>query len=98
LKNILRVILANSKEYLLCNTKSIPGKRNCFQNIAIDLMPDENWKLYLLEVNGKPGMNAPSYHWGNLLNFTNSLLNKTTDLVYKNKNKLISNKGFILVK
>ena len=99
IKNILRVILLNSKDYLHCANENVKGKRNCFQNIAIDLMPDENWKLYLLEINGKPGMNAPSYHWGNLLNFTNSLLNKTSDLIYKN-NLIVNNnvKGFVLVK
>jgi hypothetical protein len=74
LKNILQVILENTKEYLVCNTKEIPGKRNCFQNIAIDIMPDKNWKLYLLEINGKPGMNAPSYRWGGLKKFTGTFM------------------------
>jgi len=74
IKRILRVLLDNSKEYLHC----IPSKdkeTDCFQNIALDLMPDDKWKIYLLEVNGKPGMNAPSYQWGGTLkDYTDSLL------------------------
>ena len=59
-------------------------------------MPDSKWKLYLLEINGKPGMNAPGYHWGGLTNFTNSLINVSNlkDLKDFNSNK----KGFILIK
>jgi hypothetical protein len=91
IKNILKVILANSMEYLNCSSPFIPGKRNCFQNIAIDIMPDENWKLYLLEINGKPGMNAPSYHWGGLSNFTNSMMDKLTNV------KSVNKKGFVLI-
>jgi hypothetical protein len=91
IKLMLQIILANSQDYLQCNSQTIPGKRNCFQNIAIDIMPDENWKLYLLEINGKPGMNAPSYHWGGLGNFTNSMMDKLTNVNSTNK------KGFILI-
>lgn len=101
IKSMLKIILQNSKDYLQCKNK------NCFQYIAIDVMPDINWKLYLLEVNGRPGMNAPQYHWGNLMDFTNSLLNKTSERLNKtpgrlnktNKNKEynVSKKGFILI-
>ena len=75
---MLQIILANSQDYLQCNSQTIPGKRNCFQNIAIDIMPDQNWKLFLLEINGKPGMNAPSYNWGSLQNFTTSMIQQLT--------------------
>ena len=88
IKYILKIILINAKDYLLCNNKYIQGKRNCFQNIAIDLMPDEHWKLFLLEINGKPGMNAPTYHWGgNIKDYTDSLVEKVIDLKTKNKKK-----------
>jgi len=91
IKNILKIILKNSKEYLQCNLENISGKRNCFQNIAIDLMPNEKWKLYLLEINGRPGMNAPNYHWGgNLKDYTDSLVeNLIREKKIKNKNKNI---------
>ena len=92
IKNILKVILENSKEYLNCTNSFIKGKKNCFQNIAIDIMPDKNWKLYLLEINGKPGMNAPSYHWGGLTNFTNSMMEELNS-----SNSLPNKKGFILI-
>ena len=78
IKSMLQIILANSQDYLQCNSQTIPGKRNCFQNIAIDIMPDENWKLLLLEINGKPGMNAPSYNWGSLKDFTKSMMQQLT--------------------
>ena len=75
IKYILKIILINAKEYLLCNNEFIQGKRDCFQNIALDLMPDSHWKLYLLEINGKPGMNAPLYHWGgNIKDYTYNLM------------------------
>ena len=83
IKSMLKVVLDNSREYLHCNNDFIPGKRDCFQTIAIDIMPDKNWKLYLLEINGKPGMNAPSYNWGGLDNFTNSMMER----VYSKKSK-----------
>jgi len=102
IKNILKIILSNSQDYLQCTNEYVSGKKNCFQNIAIDIMPNINWKLYLLEVNGKPGMNAPSYHWGGLTDFTNSLMEETSDKLYKFKNKnkkdVKSIKGFIPIK
>jgi hypothetical protein len=47
LKTMLSVILKSSKNYLHCSDKYIKGSKDCFQNIAIDIMPDSNWKLYL---------------------------------------------------
>lgn len=91
IKYMLKVILDNSNEYLQCSSQFIPGERNCFQNIAIDIMPDENWKLYILEINGKPGMNAPGYTWKGLEKFTTSMMET---LIKKVKNK----KGFINIK
>jgi hypothetical protein len=103
IKNILRVVLDNSKEYLHCSLNSKEDGKNCFQNIALDLMPDSRWKIFLLEVNGKPGMNAPSYQWGGTLkDYTDSLLNNIlNDKNNKNGKKYKNNKnnkGFILVK
>jgi len=99
IKYILKIILINSKEYLLCNTESIKGKRDCFQNIAIDLMPDKNWKLYLLEINGKPGMNAPTYHWGgNIKDYTFNLMKKLLNKKEKLKTKNKKNGTFIAIK
>ena len=95
IKRMLEIILKNSIDYLEC--ENING-RGCFQYIAIDIMPDENFNLFLLEINGRPGMNAPSYHWKTLENFTNSLLNKTVDVVNTNKRNVINRKGFKLIK
>jgi len=91
IKLMLQIILANSQDYLQCNSQNIPGKRNCFQNIAIDIMPDQNWKLFLLEINGKPGMNAPSYNWGSLQNFTTSMMQQLT------KSKDTLKNGFVKI-
>ena len=62
-------------------------------------MPDKDFNLFLLEINSRPGMNAPLYHWGDLSNFSNSLLKKTIDVENNNKTN-ISNKedGFIFIK
>jgi len=58
-------------------------------------MPDDNFNLYLLEINAFPGMNAPEYHWNGLDNYLKSLLNKTVDVINK---KDLNNNGFILIK
>lgn len=96
IKNMLSVILDNSKEYLFCMNSQNKSCRGCFQYIALDLMPDAHFNLYLLEVNARPGMNAPNYHWGNLQYFADSLLDKTMDMVY-GKNKKLNKNGFILI-
>lgn len=99
IKKILLIILENSVNYLKCE-KMNQGTRGCFQYIAIDIMPDVNFHLHLLEINGSPGLNAPFYHWKNLDNFAESILNRTSDLITKNssnKNKF-GGKGFILIK
>lgn len=98
LVKILEVVLDNSVNYLKCVNYSNKISKGCFQYIAFDVMPDEDFKLYLLEINGRPGMNAPMYHWKGLKNFTNSLINKTSDLVFKNKRTPLSKRGFILIK
>ena len=82
----------------MCINKEAQGYKGCFQNIAIDIMPDENFKLWLLEINANPGMNAPSYHWKGLEKFTNSILSETTDIVFPSKKKIRSSKGFKLIK
>jgi hypothetical protein len=69
---MLKIILLSSRDLLICQ-----NNKNCFQYIAIDIMPDINWKLFLLEINGKPGMNAPSYHWKGLKDFAKSIISKT---------------------
>jgi hypothetical protein len=98
IKTMLELILDNSKGYLKCINSDTSGNRGCFQHIAIDIMPDKDFKLYLLEINSRPGMNAPTYHWGDLNNFTNSLMNKTVDVVNHGKKDIINKKGFILIK
>jgi hypothetical protein len=94
IKLMLKTILTNSRDYLHCSNENVKGARDCFQNIAIDIMPDDNWKLYLLEINGKPGMNAPSFNWGGLKNFTTSMMEK----LIKGKNNEKNKKGFIKIK
>jgi hypothetical protein len=37
-------------------------------------MPDKDWNLFILEINGKPGMNAPGYTWKGLDKFTTSMM------------------------
>jgi len=98
LKNIIEVVLENSVDYLKCANYSNKQTRGCFQYIAFDVMPDRDFNLHLLEINGRPGMNAPLYHWKSLKNFANSLLNKTSDVLFKNKKTPLSKKGFILIK
>jgi len=99
IKNMLILILDNSVDYLKCE-KMNKGTRGCFQYIAIDIMPDVDFHLHLLEINGSPGLNAPFYHWKNLDNFAESILSKTSDVITKNtKNtKNTNGKGFILIK
>jgi hypothetical protein len=92
IKSMLKIILDNSREYLFCSTKTIRGNRNCFQNIAIDIMPDENWKLILLEINGKPGMNAPNYNWNGLDDYTSKMVERLTPKTFMNPRK-----GFIKI-
>ena len=96
IKKMLEIILDNSVDYLKCE-KVNPDSKGCFQYIAIDIMPDIYWKLYLLEINGSPGMNAPMYHWKNLNKFAKSLVNKTSDLLKNNTKKIVKG-GFILIK
>jgi hypothetical protein len=98
LKQMLEKILDNFKDYLLCINTQSKNYKGCFQNIAIDIMPDEDFHLWLLEINANPGMNAPIYHWGNLENFANSVLNRTSDVVFDNKKIPVSTKGFDLIK
>ena len=88
IKNMLEVIFENSKEYLQfekINSNTI----GAFHRLAIDIMPDSQFKLYLLEINASPGMNAPEYHWKGLDNYLISLVD-----ILHNK----TNKKFILIK
>jgi hypothetical protein len=95
IKEMLEVIFENAENdngnYLQCDNKC-PGKtcvanRGCFQYIAIDIMPvKENFKLYLLEINGGPGLNAPKYHWGGTNEFYNGILAKVRSLLEYNEN------------
>jgi hypothetical protein len=82
IKNMLSVILDNSKEYINC-------EGNAFHRLAIDIMPDSQFKLYLLEINAHPGMNAPDYHWNGLSDYLTGL----SDVLNNRKNK-----KFILIK
>ena len=90
--SMLKIILDNSKEYLYCSSRTIKGNRNCFQNIAIDIMPDENWRLFLLEINGRPGMNAPNYNWNGLGKYTDTMLERLNGKTFNNYRK-----GFIKI-
>jgi hypothetical protein len=90
--SMLKIILDNSKEYLYCSSRTIKGNRNCFQNIAIDIMPDENWRLFLLEINGRPGMNAPNYNWNGLGKYTDTMLERLNGKSFFNHRK-----GFIKI-
>jgi hypothetical protein len=94
IKNMLIVILENSKKYLKYE-KIHQHTRGTFHRMAIDIMPDDNFKLYLLEINAHAGMNAPEYHWNGLRRYAKSLLNKTSDFI---NNKKIKNDGFLLIK
>ena len=95
---MLTNILENFKDYLHCSPQTVKGNRGCFHTVAIDIMPDSEFKLYLLEINSSPGLNAPSYHWGQLNDFANSLLNKTVDVINGKNKESANNKGFILIK
>ena len=97
LKNMLNVIFENSKDnFLKCDSCSINKcvDLGCYQYIAIDIMPDTDFKLYLLEINGNPGLNAPEYHWGGTETFKNNILEKLDSLINKTEN----NNEFILIK
>jgi hypothetical protein len=94
IKNMLTIILENSKKYLQYENIN-ENTRGSFHRLAIDIMPDTNFKLYLLEINAHPGMNAPEYHWNGLENYFKSLINKTSDVINQKKMK---NKGFLLIK
>uniref|UniRef100_A0A6C0IAP2 Tubulin-tyrosine ligase n=1 Tax=viral metagenome TaxID=1070528 RepID=A0A6C0IAP2_9ZZZZ len=92
LKNMLTVILENSViDYEKVNNQTIGS----FHRLAIDIMPDSNFHLHLLEINAHPGMNAPEYHWNGLDRYFKSLVNKTADQLYDGKKNV---KGFILIK
>ena len=88
IKNMLEVIFENATtdfgEYLQCDNKcpSSCSSKGCYQYIAIDIMPVDDFKLYLLEINGGPGLNAPKYHWGGTEHFINSILSKVNSLMY----------------
>ena len=99
IQSMLEIILGQFKIYLKCNNSKTTDNKGCFQYIALDVMPDKDFNLFLLEINSRPGMNAPLYHWGDLSNFSNSLLKKTIDVENNNKTN-ISNKedGFIFIK
>lgn len=90
IKHMLEVIFEKDS-YLQCDNKC-PGNicaenRGCFQYIAIDIMPvKEAFKLYLLEINGGPGLNAPKYHWGDTKQFYDSILAKVRSLLDGNEN------------
>lgn len=77
IENMLKVIIESSDDYLQCSRKN----KGCFHVVAIDIMPDSEFKLHLLEINSSPGLNAPSYHWGTLDYFVNSLLHRTVDVL-----------------
>jgi len=94
IKNMLIVILENSVKYLKYE-KINENTRGSFHRLAIDLMPDSNFKLYLLEINAHAGMNAPEYHWNGLHRYAKSLVNKTSDFI---NNKKIKTSGFLLIK
>jgi len=98
IKSMMISILDNFKDYLQCAPSSDKNNRGCFHTIAIDIMPDSEFKLYLLEINSSPGLNAPSYHWGQLDDFANSLLNRTVDVITGKNKDHVNNKGFILIK
>ena len=85
----------NSKKYLRYENIN-ENTRGSFHRLAIDIMPDTNFKLYLLEINAHPGMNAPEYHWNGLENYFKSLINKTSDVI--NKTSKMKNNGFLLIK
>ena len=91
LKTMLIVIFENSKDNFLkcdkyCTKNSDCNDRGCYQYIAIDIMPNTNFKLILLEINGNPGLNAPNYHWGGTETFKNNILEKLESLIDKTEN------------
>jgi hypothetical protein len=93
IENMLKVILESSEEYLQYSRKN----KGCFHITAIDIMPDSEFKLHLLEINSSPGLNAPSYHWGTLDYFVNSLLHRTVDVISE-KERFSHFKGFKKIK
>lgn len=85
IKKMFKVIIQDSEKLIKCekiNSKTF----GCFHRIAVDIMPDDNFKLKLLEINAYPGMNAPEYHWGTLDKYLNGIVDITTG---KNNNKFI---------
>jgi hypothetical protein len=98
LRKILKVVLDNSVDYLRCDEMN-KSTRGCFQTIAIDLMPDETFKLHLLEINASPGFNAPYFHWKGLKRFANSILARTSDIIRRTNSRMGNvNNGFTLIK
>ena len=86
IKKMLEIIFENSNiNYLQCDNKCpniCTANKGCYQYIAIDIMPVDDFKLYLLEINGGPGLNAPKYHWGGTEHFIESILSKVDSLMY----------------
>jgi len=88
IKNMLSIILDNSKDYIEYE-KINEETKGAFHRLAIDIMPDSNFKLYLLEINAHPGMNAPEHHWKGLDDYLLGI----SDILNNKKNK-----KFILIK
>jgi len=75
IKFITKVIFQNSSKYLKC----YQGNKVCWQTIAIDILPDVNWNLWLIEVNANPGMKGPKNKWNKkkLFDFADEILTLT---------------------
>jgi hypothetical protein len=101
IQKLLKTVFRNSVDYLYClnsphKLHHLKDFKGCFQYIALDIMLDDTMRVWLLEINAGPGMNAPSFHWGSLKNFMNGILDKTSDLIY-NKDEKDTNDGWIKI-
>jgi tubulin--tyrosine ligase len=71
--------------YLAAKTHLNPNKRkNCFELLGLDFLLDEDFRLWLLEVNNNPHLGMPSKFMEDLIGrMINDMLKITLDPMYK---------------
>ena len=71
-------------------------KKNCFELFGYDFLIDEDFRVWLLEVNSNPYLGIPNDFIGQLMpRMMNEMLAKTVDLTYPPKSKLYEGEEYL---
>lgn len=89
IKEITTAVVESTKDYLSCINSNNDQSKGCYHLIALDLMHDDQGKLWFLEVNYNPGRSGLFSHLNaeQQVSFYDDIFRRTIDEVYP-KNQL----------